>query len=363
MDVRAKTKPWGQSNGLQNWETGLGKTKKKISCIESPQEHLASIILNGWSLKQSGLFLDLAKLSNRRRRVLVWEVIKTLMVTLIELHDLIWRWEKLTEGRTSLRHSTDLGLMAKWPNSSFSSVWTHETLIGIHKNTPNNSDYDKKKDSDSGLMNLNSLFMSEGNQAPLITCMIPSQQWSMVAAASRRGGVLQRQGLRKWSEKTESRMQNRDILNENLVQSTSDWAESLPSNKTITLRTQPRQCLRDDSMNVLERSSQSWDLETVRHLWRNLEMAVHRWSPANQTQMCKACCIIPKKIWGWNCCQSVLSFELRVWRLVQWHFFSVSSLIHCKVVINPVFALSVWWVGCRSMWEKSNFIKHNKATK
>ncbi len=39
-------------------------------------------------------------------------------------------------------------------------------------------------------MNLNSLIMSEGNQAPLITCMIPSQQWSMVVAASRRGGVF-----------------------------------------------------------------------------------------------------------------------------------------------------------------------------
>ncbi len=64
MDVRAKTKPWDQRNGLENWETGLGKTTKKISCIESSQEHLASIILNGWSLKQSGLFLDLASWPN-----------------------------------------------------------------------------------------------------------------------------------------------------------------------------------------------------------------------------------------------------------------------------------------------------------
>ncbi len=68
-------------------------------------------------------------------------------------------------------------------------------------------------------MNLNSLFMSEGNQAPLITCIIPSQRWSMVAAASCSGSVFHRQGLGKWSEKTESWMQlNTDILNENLVQ-------------------------------------------------------------------------------------------------------------------------------------------------
>ncbi len=143
MDVRAKTKPWGQRNGLQSWETGLcwdrsGEDYKKIiCCVEGSQEHLTSIILNGWSLKQSGLFRSslLAKLSNRRR-VLVREVIKTLMVTLVELHDLIWRWEKLTDGQTSLRHSTNLCLMAKWPNSSFSSVKIHETLIGIYRNTP-----------------------------------------------------------------------------------------------------------------------------------------------------------------------------------------------------------------------------------
>ncbi len=42
----------------------------------------------------------------------VREVIKTLMVTLVELNVLIWRWEKLPEGQTSLRLSTDLGLMA-----------------------------------------------------------------------------------------------------------------------------------------------------------------------------------------------------------------------------------------------------------
>ncbi len=117
------------------WDrSGKDYKKKKLLCWSS-QEHLASVILNGWSLKQSGLFLDLASWPNwaiEGERVLVREVIKTLMVTLVELHDLIWKWEKLTEGQTSLWHSTNLGLMAKWPNSSFSSVKIHETLIGIY---------------------------------------------------------------------------------------------------------------------------------------------------------------------------------------------------------------------------------------
>ncbi len=95
-------------------------------------------------------------------------------------------------------------------------------------------------------MNLNSLFMSEGNQAPLITCIIPSHLWSTVAAASYSVGVFQRQGLGKRSEKTESWMQlNTEI---SLMKTwfralgVSDWAESSPSNMTITLRAQPRQC-------------------------------------------------------------------------------------------------------------------------
>ncbi len=45
-------------------ETDLGKTTKKICCVECSQEHLASIILNGWSLELSVLFLDLASWQN-----------------------------------------------------------------------------------------------------------------------------------------------------------------------------------------------------------------------------------------------------------------------------------------------------------
>ncbi len=121
----------------------------------------------------------------------------------------------------------------------------------------------------SGLMNLNSLFMSEGNQGPLITCIIPSQRWSMVVAASCSGGVYQWQGLGKWSEKTESWMQlNTEI---SLMKAwfravrTSDWLKvHLPTWQSPC--TQPRQCRerqRDDSINVLEWPSQSWDLEPI----------------------------------------------------------------------------------------------------
>ncbi len=245
MDVRAKTKPWGPRNGLQSWETGLcwdrseEDYKKKFCFVESSQEHLASIILNGWSLKQSGLFLDLASWPN-------WAIegegswlerwSRHWWFTLVELHDLIWRWEKLAEWQTSLRHSTNLGLMAKWPKSSFSSVKIHETLIGIYH----------------------------------------------------------------WSS---------------------------PSNMTITRRPQPRQCRSGLGTTLWTSSSGparagTWNQsdifgETYKWLstdgpqptWQSLRWSKEKNGKKTQMQMCKACCIIPKKTWGFlsNCCQSALT--------------------------------------------------------
>ncbi len=70
MDVREKTKTWESKKCLQSWGDRIvlrqiwEDYKKEFCCVECSQEHLASIILNGWSLKQSGLFLDLASWPN-----------------------------------------------------------------------------------------------------------------------------------------------------------------------------------------------------------------------------------------------------------------------------------------------------------
>ncbi len=149
-----------------------------------------------------------------------------------------------------------------------------------------------KKKWFSGLMNLNSLFMSEGNQAPLITCIIPSHLWSTVAAASCSVGVFQRQGLGKRSEKTESWMQlNTEISLMKTwfrVLGVSDWAESSPSNMTITLRTQPRQCRSGLGTTLWTSSSGparagTWNQSDI--FGETYKMAVHRWSPANLTEL------------------------------------------------------------------------------
>ncbi len=90
----------------------------------------------------------LAKLNSWWRRALFRVVTKNLMVTLVELHDDICRWEKPTEGQTSLQHSTDLGFMAVWPNSILSSVKTHENTLGIcKKKAPKGPSDCEKRDS------------------------------------------------------------------------------------------------------------------------------------------------------------------------------------------------------------------------
>ncbi len=81
--------------------------------------------------------------------------------------------------------------------------------------------------------------MCGGNQALLITCPIQSQQWSMVVAASCCGGVFQLQGQDDWLQSRERWMRPSTGISWtktfSRVLRTSDWAEGLPSNKTMGL--------------------------------------------------------------------------------------------------------------------------------
>ncbi len=80
------------------------------------------------------------------------------------------------------------------------------------------------------------------NQALLITCPIQSQQWSMVVAASCCVFFFQLQGQDDWLQSRERWMRPSTGISWtktfSRVLRTSDWAEGLPSNKTMTLSTQ-----------------------------------------------------------------------------------------------------------------------------
>ncbi len=144
------------------------------------------------------------------------------------------------------------------------------------------------------------------NQALLITCPIQSQQWSMVVAASCCGGVFQLQGQDDWLKSRERWMRPSTGISWtktfSRVLRTSDWAEGLPSNKTMTL----------SSVTVLEWPSQSPDLNPIEHLWRDLKMAVHQRLPSNLTELERICKEEWQRIPKSRCEKLVASFPKRL---------------------------------------------------
>ena len=136
---------------------------------------------------------------------------------------------------------------------------------------------------------------------------------------------------------------------------TTDWGEGSPSNRTMTLSTQPRQCRRGfrTSLNVLEWPSQSPDLNLIERLWRDLKIAVQRRTPSNltefedlqrrmgcqacsQIQVCQACSIIPKNTQVCNRCQrcfrkvlskgsEYLHYRSKVWGHLEMSLFSMKT--------------------------------------
>jgi hypothetical protein len=86
----------------------------------------------------------------------------------------------------------------------------------------------------------------------------------------------------------------RAILDENLLQSTQDLRlgqmftfqqENDPKHTAKTTQ----EWLWDKSLNVLECSSQSPDLNATEHLWRDLKIAVRRRATSNLTELERIC--------------------------------------------------------------------------
>ncbi len=86
----------------------------------------------------------------------------------------------------------------------------------------------------------------------------------------------------------------RDILTENLLQRAQDlsvgrrftFQQDIDPKHTAKIT---KEWLHNNSVTVLEWPSQSPDLNSIEHLWRDLKMAVHQRLPCNLTELERIC--------------------------------------------------------------------------
>jgi hypothetical protein len=91
-------------------------------------------------------------------------------------------------------------------------------------------------------------------------------------------------------EEKMNRVKYREILDENLLQ-TSDWGEGSPSNRPTNLSTQPRQPRSGFGTSLWTSSGpgRAREFNPIKHLWRDLKIAVQRCSPFNLTELERIC--------------------------------------------------------------------------
>ncbi len=199
--------------------------KKNSAALKVPKSTVASIILK-W--KTFGTTRTLpragrpAKLSYRGRRALVREVKKNPKITVAELQRCI------REMGESCRKSTITAALHQ--SGLYGRVARRKPLLSA-RHMKARMEFAKKHLKDSKMVT-----------NKILTCPIQSQQWSMVVAASCCGGVFQLQGQDDWLQSRERWMRPSTGISWtktfSRVLRTSDWAEGLPSNKTMTLSTQ-----------------------------------------------------------------------------------------------------------------------------
>ncbi len=229
-----------------------GQGYKKISAaLKVPKSTVASIILKWKTFGTTGTLPRAgrpAKLSYRGRRALVREVKKNPKITVAELQRCI------REMGESCRKSTITAALHQ--SGLYGRVARRKPLLSA-RHMKARMEFAKKHLKDSKMVTNKILWSDETKielfglnskryvwrkQALLITCPIQSQQWSMVVAASCCGGVFQLQGQDDWLQSRERWMRPSTGISWtktfSRVLRTSDWAEGLPSNKTMTLSTQ-----------------------------------------------------------------------------------------------------------------------------
>ncbi len=303
---------------VARYRSGQGY-KKMSAALKVPKSTVASIILK-W--KTFGTTRTLpragrpAKLSYRGRRALVREVKKN--------PKRFGRWEKVVESQPSLQPSTSRGFMAEWPDGSLSSVQdTWKPAWSLLKNTWRTPRWWQIRFS--GLMRPRYNFFGLNSKryvwrkpgtAHHLSNTVPTVKhgggsimlWGCFSAAGtgRLVAIEEKMNAAKY----------RDILDENLLQSAQDLR--LGRRFTFQQDNDPKhtakimkEWLHNNSVTVLEWSSQSPDLNPIEHLWRDLKMAVHQRLPSNLTELERICKEEWQRIPKSRCEKCVASFPKR----------------------------------------------------
>ena len=183
------------------------------------------------------------------------------------------------------------------------------------------------------------LGLNSSNQAPLITCPRPSQQWSMVV-------VKQHHAVRVFFSSRDWGSRLRESWTEQITEislSAEDlrlgWRFSFQQdNETKHSAKTAQEWLRENSVNVLDWPSRNPHLDAIENLWRDLKMSVcirfpsnleeleriyrEQWQKISKSGWAKLHRIIPKKTQGCNRGQRYWVEGLNIYAMRYFSFFS-----------------------------------------
>ncbi|KAG2467357.1 TCB1 transposase, partial [Polypterus senegalus] len=266
-----------------------------------------------------------SKLSDRGRRALVREVTKNPMVTLSELQR-----SSVERGEPSRRTTISAAIHQ---SGLYGRVARRKPLLS-KRHMAARLEFAKRHLKDSQTMR-NKILWSDETKIELFGVNARRHVWrtpgtvhhqaNTITIVKHGGGSIMLWGcfsaagngrLVRINGKMTAAMY-RDILDENLLQSTLDlrlgrrFIFQQDNDPKHTAKVS-KEWLQDNSVNVLEWPSQSPDLNPIEHLWRDLKMAVHRRFPSNLMELEKCCKEELAKLAKDRCAKLVASYSKRL---------------------------------------------------